>query len=168
MTTKAMGARTERSCLHCEAACPQSICQFHLGAPLQESAKLLADILYRSGFEVAYRLSLSRLAKEQLGVETEDVELLFLKHPLVLLQYLFTGGDPALLLPFVAILRAQGASTHVCVCSAWPAEGFRSSGLSWQMAKQSEEKLIQAATHLGESGSKVMVAFAGGGVSKRP
>lgn len=64
-----------------------------------------------------------------------------------------------MLFPFVAILRAQGASTHVSRCSAWPADGLRSSGLSSHMAKQSEEKLIQAATHLGESDSKVMVAF---------
>jgi hypothetical protein len=156
--TTTTGTRTETRCLDCRAPCSQSItCRLHIDAPLQKAARLVADVLYRSGFEVAHRLSLSRLAEERLGVETEEVEVLFLRHPLLLLQYLFTGGgDPALLFPFMAILRAQGRSTHLCLCSAWSTGGIPSSAFSRQMVKPWEEKLIQAAAHLGDS--EVVVA----------
>lgn len=156
--TTATGARTETACLDCRVPCPHSVsCRRYIDAPLQKVARLVTDVLYRSGFEVAHRLSLSRLAEERLGVETsEEVEVLFLMHPLLLLQCLFTGGDPALLFPFMAILRAQGRSTHLCLCSAWSTGAIPSSALSRQMAKPWEEKLIQAAAHLGES--QVLVA----------
>lgn len=149
--TPTTGTRTETRCLDCRVPCPQSICRLRIDAPLQKVARLVANVLYRAGFEVAYRLNLSRLAKERLGVETAEVEVLFLKHPLLLLQYLFSGGDPALLFPFMAILRAQGRSTHLCFCSAWSSGGIRSSALSRHMVKQWEGKLIQAAAHLGDS-----------------
>ena len=146
-----MTTTTGTRCVECRAPRPHSICRLPIDAPPQKAAKLVADVLYRSGFEVAHRLSLSRLAEERLGVETQEVEVLFLRHPLLLLQYLFTGGDPALLFPFVAILRAQGRSTHLCLCSPWSSGGIRSSALSRHMVKQMEEKLIQAAAHLGNS-----------------
>lgn len=156
--TTTTGTRTETRCLDCRAPCPQSICRLHIDAPPTKAAKLVADVLYRSGFEVAHRLSLSGLAEERLGVKTAEVEVLFLKHPLVLLQYLFTGGDPALLLfSFIAILQAQGRSTHLCLCSAWSSGGIRSSALSRHMVKPWEEKLIQAAAHLGDS--EVLLAW---------
>ena len=154
--TTTTGTRTETGCVDCRAPGPQFLCGLHIDAPLQKVARLVADVLYRSGFEVAHRLSLSRLAEKRLGVETPEVEVLFLRHPLLLLQYLFTRGDPALLFPFMAILRAQGRSTHVCLCSAWSSGGIRSSALSRHMVKQSEEKLIKAAAHLGDS--EVLVA----------
>ena len=149
--TTTTGTRTETRCLDCRAPCPQSICRLRIEAPPAKTAKLVANVLYRAGFEVAHRLNLSRLAEERLGVKTAEVELLFLKHSLLLLQYLFPGGDPALLFPFVAILRAQGRSTHLCLCSPWSSGGIRSSALSRHMVKQMEEKLIQAAAHLGDS-----------------
>ena len=149
--TTTTGTRTETGCVDCRAPGPQSICSLHIDAPLQKAARLVADVLNRSGFEVAYRLSLSRLAEERLGVKTEEVEVLFLRHPLLLLQYLFTRADPALLFPFIAILRAQGRSTHLCLCSVWSSGEIRSSVLSRHMVKQSEEKLIKAAAHLGDS-----------------
>jgi len=149
--TTTTGTRTETRCLDCRAPCPQSICRLRIEAPPAKTAKLVANVLYRAGFEVAHRLNLSRLAEERLGVKTQEVEVLFLRHPLLLLQYLFTGRDPVLLFPFMAILRAQGRSTHLCLCSPWSSGGIRSSALSRHMVKQMEEKLIQAAAHLGDS-----------------
>jgi hypothetical protein len=106
------------------------------------------NALSRSGFEVAHRLSLSRLAEEQLEVKAPAMEVLFFNHPLLLLQYSFAGGDPALLFPFVAILRGHGRSTLLCLCSAWPAQGFRPGSLSTHLAKLTERKLDQAALRL--------------------
>lgn len=111
--------------------------------------------------EVAHRVSLSRLAEERLGVETAETELLFLTHPVPLLQYLFTGGDPALLFPFVAILRAQGRTTYLCICSPWSADGIRSVGMTQQMTRQMEEKLIHAAVDLRDSDSKATIVLKG-------
>ena len=59
--TTTTGTRTETRCLDCRVPCPQSIiCRLHIDAPLQKVARLVADVLYRSGFEVVARTAAVR------------------------------------------------------------------------------------------------------------
>ncbi|HSF14456.1 MAG TPA: hypothetical protein VLK65_02760 [Vicinamibacteria bacterium] len=86
--------------------CSQSTFRL-VSTALLRMLRSVTDVLAQCGFELAHRLSLSRLAELRLGVKASDVEVLFFTHPLLLLQYFSAGGEPALLFPFVGILRAQ-------------------------------------------------------------
>jgi len=136
----------ETKCLGCVTPGPQSICELRCDASPSKTGKLLPDSLRPSGFEVAHRLSLFQLVEDRLGVESPEGEVLFLTHPLLLLQYLFTHGDLALVFPFAAILSGHGRSTHVgSVGSGNPAEHFVAAH-----ERQTEGELIRAASGLGE------------------
>ena len=105
-------------------------------------------MLQEAGFEISERISLSDLARERLGVEAAAIEVLHLNHPLLLLQYLFADGDPALLFPLVAIVRSGADSTEVCICAAWYEGGIRMSELSERLANQTKERLLLAAENM--------------------
>jgi len=102
-------------------------------------------MLEEAGFEIGERIPLSDLARERLGIEAAAVEVLYLNHPLLLLQCLFADGDPALLFPLVAIVRSGADSTEVCICAAWSESGRRMSELSEHLANQTKERLQLAA-----------------------
>lgn len=155
MITTTRSTPVETKCADCRAPCSHAILRLYLAEAPPEAEKRLTSVLARSGFEVAHRLSLSRLAEERLGVKTHDVQVLFLNHPVLLLQYLLTSGDPVLLFPLMAMLRARGRSTQLCFCSTWSTGELRSSGLSSYLAKQTEEKLIRVAAELGDSESEI-------------
>jgi len=91
-------------------------------------------------------MSLSTLAKERLGVDSTETEVLYFNDTVLLLQCLFTGGDAELVFPFVAVLRSRENSTLVCICSAWSKDDFRSSDLSQHLVNQTKERLMQAAS----------------------
>lgn len=135
-------------CFDCGTPCPQCRFRIHLDCSPRKALKLVKKELSRSGFEVMHRVSLSRLAEAQLGVKAQETEVLFLKHPLLLLQYFLTGADAALLLPLVAILRGHDRSTLLCLCSAWSTQELRSSSLSMHLARLTESKLDRAALGL--------------------
>ena len=97
----------ETRCLGCITPCPQSICELRYDAPPSNTENLLVDALRPSGFEVTHRLSLSQLAQERLGVKSPEVEVLFLTHLLLFLQYLFTRGDSRVPSP-----KAKWSSVH--------------------------------------------------------
>ncbi|HEX9725841.1 MAG TPA: hypothetical protein VGC53_16300 [Vicinamibacteria bacterium] len=107
--------------------------------------KRLAAMLEEAGLEISERIPLSDLARERLGIEAAAVEVLYLNHPLLLLQCLFADGDPALLFPLVAIVRSGADSTEVCICAAWSESGRRMSELSEHLANQTKERLQLAA-----------------------
>ncbi len=131
--------------------CPRSLCCFTLPGPLREVRKRLEGALYRSGFELLRGVSLSGLAKERLGIESTEMEALYLNHPVLLLQCLFTGGDAELLFPFVAVLRSCARSTHLCICSAWSEDGIGTTALSRHLLNQTKEWLKHAAADFGRT-----------------
>ena len=139
---------TEGGCLTCRAPCPRSLCRLSLRGPRRKALKRMAAMIEEAGFEISARISLSDLARERLGVEAAAIEVLHLNHPLLLLQYLFADGDPALLFPLVAIVRYEADSTEVCICAAWYEGGIRMSELSERLANQTKERLLLAAENM--------------------
>lgn len=100
------------------------------------------------GFEVVGRENLATLAHEALGVETASLEVLYIKHPLLLLQALLMGGEPRLFFPFIAILRPSGLFTEICMMSISAQEKAPARGLGEQLLAQTWEKLFQATAPL--------------------
>lgn len=139
---------TYARCLTCRRRCHHSQLRFTVWGQPDRISKQLESALKNSGFEVVGRENLAALAHEGLGVETAPLHLLYIKHPLLLLQTLLMGGEPSLFFPFVAILRPSGLFTEICILSVRAQEKVAMRGLGEQLLAQTWEKLVQATARL--------------------
>lgn len=132
------------SCLACQSRCLKSELRFSVPGRYSRNVNRLEEALDNGGFEVHTHIDLANLARKLLAVETPPVDLLYITRPLLFLQSLFTGGEPSLFFPFLALLRPSNDSTEVCITSAWSQADFPKTALTEHLMAQTRERHLDA------------------------
>lgn len=141
-------------CVDCTTACSLSECRRIVDLPLREARQCLERAVQRQGFEIIHSLDLSALARDHLRLEVPTLVILYLSHPVLLLQSSFTRGSPCLFHPWLVVLRPEKERTLVCVSSACLCGEESAHALSHYFARQMSKRLHGIARALGSPGER--------------
>jgi len=150
-----MRSRTiHEHCADCGTACPLSDCRRMVDLPLSQTLPCLERAVRRQGFEIIHSLDLSTLARDHLRLEAPPLKILYLSHPVLLLQSSFMRGSPHLFHPWLVVLRPEGERTLVCVSSACLCGEEAFDAFSHHFARQMSRRLHDVARTLGSPVSR--------------
>ncbi|GMR22196.1 MAG: hypothetical protein BMS9Abin37_0529 [Acidobacteriota bacterium] len=139
-------------CVDCTTPCALSECRRIVDLPLRETRQCLERAAQRQGFEIIHSLDLSALARDHLRLKAPPLTILYLSHPVLLLQSSFTRGSPQLFHPWVVVLRPKEERTLVCVSSACLCREEAADAFSHHFARQMSKRLHGVARALGPPG----------------
>lgn len=133
-----------RGCLTCSARCSSSVLRFSLPGPHSSNIRRIRGILTKNGFMVHSHINLADLARQRLGIDASQLDILYVSCELLHLQSLFTVAEPSSFAPFVAILRPSGDATDVCVTALSSQRDDSQSTLTTQLRLQARQRLAAA------------------------